>query len=115
MFPLSIILLTFVFFQSCSTVKKLEIFKTEVEREPLNLNDPILSKLENISWIVITSENAKAVFEKMEQEGIDPVLIGLTDNEYKMFAKNFAHIRNNLKKKSEIINAYKEYYEGKND
>ena len=39
------------------------------------------------------------------------MLFGLTDNDYQLIAKNFAQIRHNLKKKSEIIKSYKEYYE----
>ena len=104
--PILIILLT-----SCSSIKKLEIFKTEIEREPLNLQEPILPKLEPIKWIVITSANAEEVFKKLEEQGIDPVLFGLSDNDYQLIAKNFAQIRHNLKKKSEIIKSYKEYYE----
>ena len=72
-----------------------------------------MGKLESIKWIVITSENAEEVFKKLEEEGIDPVLFGLTDNDYKLIAKNFAQIRHNLKTKSEIIKSYKEYYEPK--
>ena len=100
-----------IFLTSCSSIKKLEIFKTEIEREPLNLQEPILPKLEPIKWIVITSANAEEVFKKLEEQGIDPVLFGLSDNDYQLIAKNFAQIRNNLKKKSEIIKSYKEYYE----
>tara|TARA_B100001057_G_scaffold470083_1_gene531093 strand:- start:371 stop:604 length:234 start_codon:yes stop_codon:yes gene_type:complete len=70
-----------------------------------------LGKLESIKWIVITSENAEEVFKKLEEEGIDPVLFGLTDNDYQLIAKNFAQIRHNLKTKSEIIKSYKDYYE----
>ena len=100
-----------IFLTSCSSIKKLEIFKTEIEREPLNLQEPILPKLEPIKWIVITSNNAEEVFKKLEEQGIDPVLFGLSDNDYQLIAKNFAQIRHNLKKKSEIIKSYKEYYE----
>ena len=111
MFRISLILLLLITVSSCSSIKKLEIFSTEVEREPLNLEEPILPKLEPLKWIVITSNNAEEVFKKLEEEGIDPVLFGLTDNDYQLIAKNFAQIRHNLKKKSEIIKSYKEYYE----
>lgn len=100
-----------IFLTSCSSVKKIETFFTPVEREPLNLKEPVLGKLESIKWIVITSENAEEVFKKLEEEGIDPVLFGLTDNDYQLIAKNFAQIRHNLKTKSEIIKSYKDYYE----
>ena len=38
--------------------------------------------MEKIRWIIITSENAEEVFAKLEKEGIDPVLFGLTDKDY---------------------------------
>ena len=102
-----------IFLTSCSSIKKIETFFTPVEREPLGLEEPVLGKFESIKWIVITSENAEEVFKKLEEEGIDPVLFGLTDNDYQLIAKNFAQIRHNLKTKSEIIKSYKDYYEKK--
>jgi hypothetical protein len=68
--------------------------------------------MEKIQWIIITSENAEEVFKKMEEQGLDPVLFGLTDNDYQLIAKNFARIRNQLKIQNDIIDKYKEYYEG---
>ena len=100
-----------MFLTSCSSIKKIETFFTPVERERLNLVEPVLPKLEKIKWIVITSENADEVFAMLEEQGIDPVLFGLSDNDYQLIAKNFSQIRHNLKKKSEIIKSYKEYYE----
>ena len=100
-----------MFLTSCSSIKKIETFFTPVERERLNLVEPVLPKLEKIKWIVITSENADEVFAKLEEQGIDPVLFGLSDNDYQLIAKNISQIRHNLKKKSEIIKSYKEYYE----
>ena len=106
----SLILITSL--TSCSGVKKLEIFKQEVEREKLNLNKPTPLELENLRWIIITSENAEEVFKKLEEQGIDPVLFGLTDKDFQLIAKNFAQIRNQLKVTNELLDKYKEYYEG---
>ena len=96
---------------SCSSVKKLEIFKTEVEREKLDLKKPTPLELEQLRWIIITSENAEEVFKKLEEQGIDPVLFGLTDKDFELLAKNFARIRNQLKITNDLIDKYKEYYE----
>ena len=81
-----------MFLTSCSSIKKIETFFTPVERERLNLVEPVLPKLEKIKWIVITSENADEVFAKLEEQGIDPVLFGLSDNDYQLIAKNFSQI-----------------------
>ena len=96
---------------SCSSVKKLEIFKTEVEREKLDLKKPTPLELEQLRWIIITSENAEEVFKKLEEQGIDPVLFGLTDKDFELLAKNFARIRNQLKITNDLLEKYKEYYE----
>ena len=100
-----------IFLTSCSSIKKIETFFTPVEREPLGLEEPVLGKLESIKWIVITSENAEEVFKKLEEQGIDPVLFGLTDNDYQLIAKNFAQIRAKLQETNTLLEEYKKYYE----
>ena len=109
----SLILITFL--TSCSGVKKLEIFKEEVPRAKLNLEKPTPLELENLKWIIITSENADEVFKKLEEQGIDPVLWGLTDKEFELLAKNFARIRNQLMITNDLLDKYKEYYEEETD
>ena len=106
---LSLILITFL--TSCSAVKTLEIFKEEVPRAKLNLEKPTPLELENLQWIIITSENADEVFKKLEEKGIDPVLWGLTDKDFELLAKNFARIRNQLMVTNNLLDKYKEYYE----
>jgi len=95
----------------CSSVKKLSIFKEEVKRQELNLSKPTPLQLENIKWIIITSNNAEEVFKKLKEQGIDPVLWGLSDNDFELLSKNFAQIRNQLKITNDILDKYKEYYE----
>ena len=109
----SLILITSL--TSCSGVKTLEIFKTEVEREKLNLNKPTPLELENLKWIIITSKNAEEVFKRLEESGIDPVLWGLTDKDFELLAKNFAQIRNKLVETNALLEKYKEYYEGEEE
>ena len=108
-------LIPIIFLTSCSGVKTLEIFKTEVERENLNLDKPTPLELENLRWIIITSNNAEEVFKKLEEQGIDPVLWGLTDKDFELLAKNFARIRNQLKITNDLLDQYKEYYETETD
>lgn len=109
----SLILVTFL--TSCSAVKKLEIFKTEVPRQELKLEKPTPLELEQLRWIIITSENAEEVFQKLEEQGIDPVIFGLTDKDFELLAKNFARIRNQLKITNDLLDKYKEYYESDKD
>ena len=105
-------LLLCLLLSGCSGVKKLSIFKEEVKRQELNLNKPNPLVLERIKWHIITSENAEEVFKKLEEQGIDPVLWGLTDKDFELLAKNFAQIRNQLKITNDLLDKYKEYYEG---
>ena len=67
--------------------------------------------MEKIQWHIITSENAEEVFKKLEADGIDPVLFGLTDKDFEMLSKNFAKIRNQLMQTNKLLDEYKEYYE----
>ena len=104
-------LILFTFLTSCSGVKKLEIFKTEVEREHLNLENTPAPKLEELNWLIITSDNAEEVMQKLKDQNIDPVLFGLTDEEYEKLAINFAQIRAYIIQQNAILETYRDYYE----
>ena len=104
-----------IFLTSCSGVKELSIFKEEVPRAKLNLEKPTPLQMEQIQWHIITSENAEEVFKKLEADGIDPVLWGLTDEDFELLAKNFAQIRNKMVETNAILDKYKEYYESETE
>ena len=104
-----------IFLTSCSGVKELSIFKEEVPRAKLNLEKPTPLQMEQIHWHIITSENAEEVFKKLEADGIDPVLWGLTDEDFELLAKNFAQIRNKMVETNAILDKYKEYYESETE
>ena len=91
--------------------KRLKVFTLEEPRAKLNLEAPTPLTMEKIRWIIITSENAQEVFAKLEAEGIDPVLFGLTDKDYQVIARNFAQIRAKLAESNAILDKYKQYYE----
>jgi len=104
-----------IFLTSCAGVKELSIFKEEVPRAKLNLEKPTPLQMEQIHWHIITSENAAEVFAKLEADGIDPVLWGLTDKDFELLAKNFAQIRNKLVETNALLDKYKEYYESEEE
>jgi len=91
--------------------RKVKIFSVEEPRAKLNLPKPMPLTLEDIRWIIITSENAQEVFQRLEEQGIDPVLFGLTDKDYELLAKNFAQIRQKLQETNSLLEEYKKYYE----
>jgi hypothetical protein len=96
---------------SCSSVQEIEIFKKEVPRAKLDLPDPESPKIQDLNWIIITSENADEVFAKLSEQNIDPVLFGLTDDDYEILAVNFAQIRAYMIKQKMTLQQYREYYE----
>ncbi len=108
--PLLLILTTFLV-SSCSSVKEIEIFKKEVPRAKLDLPDPETPRIDDLNWIIITSENADEVFAKLKEQNIDPVLFGLTDDDYETLAVNFAQIRAYMIKQKLTLDQYREYYE----
>ena len=109
---LSLTLVTFLTATSgCSSVKDLQIFKTEVKRAPLNLPEPAPIKMQNIQWVVVTPENAEQVYKELLKNRKDQVIIGLTDEGYETLAINFAQIRKYIVMQREVIKQYKNYYE----
>ena len=47
----------------------------------------------------------------MKEQGLDPVLFGLSDKDYELLAKNFAQIRAKLQETNTLLEEYKKYYE----
>ena len=91
--------------------KRIKIFSVEEPRAKLDYPMPTALQLEELKWIIITSENAQEVFKKLEEAGIDPVLFGLTDKDYQVLARNFAQIRQKLQETNSLLEEYKKYYE----
>ena len=108
-----IALVLIIFLTGCSIggEKKIKIFSVEKPREKLDYPMPTALELEQLKWIVITSENAEEVFKKMEEQGLDPVLFGLSDKDFELLAKNFAQIRQKLQETNNLLEEYKKYYE----
>ena len=108
-----LILVTAVLLTGCSLggEKKIKIFQVEEPRQQLDYPLPTPLELEQIKWIIIHSENADEVFAKMAEQGLDPVLFGLSDKDYELLAKNFAQIRAKLQETNTLLEEYKKYYE----
>lgn len=94
-----------------SDVKPIEVKTVAVEKTRLNLKEPAPFESRDVQWVVITPENAEAVFQKLRDENIDAVLIGLTDVGYEQLALTMAEIKNYIAQQRAIIIKYKEYYE----
>ena len=108
-------ILTIFLISGCASTKQLEIFKTEVERVPLDLQLPPVEVLEEINWLIINEANQEEVFNKLKEANIDPVLFALSDEDYELLQKNNVRMRNQIIRYRQIIEAYKEYYEPKEE
>jgi hypothetical protein len=94
-----------------SDVKPIEVKTVAQEKTRLNLKEPAPLEARDVQWIVITPENAESVFQRLRDENIDVVLIGLTDVGYEQLALTMAEIKNYIAQQKAIIVKYKEYYE----
>lgn len=96
-------------------VKPIEVVAKPMEKTPLDIPLPDPLKIKPIEWTLITPANSEEVFKKLEQQGADLVLIGLTDDGYQQLAVTIAELRNIINQQRNIIIKYKEYYEPKKD
>ena len=98
-------------FGSVPDVKEVQIQTKAVERTPLNLPEPAPLKARQFQFIIITRDNADAVFNNLEEQGVDPVVFALTDDGYAQLSMTIAEIRILLASQKAIIGKYKDYYE----
>ena len=82
-----------------------------IERTPLALPQPSPLRLNKIEWIVVTPQNADAVFARLEANRQTPVLFAVTDQGYMDLAITMAELRNFINTQRQIIIQYKSYYE----
>ena len=95
------------------SVEPIEIQKRAVERTPLNLPDPAPPKARELEWIIVTPDNAAAVWQRLRDSNTDVVVFALTDDGYETLALTMAELRNFIAQQRAIILKYKDYYEPK--
>tara|TARA_B100001057_G_scaffold4922_1_gene4428 strand:- start:13815 stop:14198 length:384 start_codon:yes stop_codon:yes gene_type:complete len=108
------ILITFLI-SGCATTKQLEIFNTEVPKIPLNIELPPIEELEAIPWKILIEANQEEQFRILKEANMDPVFFSLSDEDYELLQKNNVRMRNQIIRYRQIIEAYKEYYESKDN
>ena len=81
----------------------------------MDLELPPVVVLEQINWKIINEGNQEEVFAELKKANIDPVLFGLTDDDYELLQRNNVQMRNQIIRYRQIIEAYKEYYESKEE
>ena len=90
--------------------------RIEISAEPISKPNLILPpiealRLKDVEWIIITKDNYKEVFAELEKGRKDQVLIGLTDDGYKVLSTNMSDIMTLISQQNQIIAAYQNYYE----
>lgn len=88
---------------------------TPITKPKLNIESPPPLKPSKVQWYVITPETSSDVFGDLTKKKTDLALFGLTDDGYESLSMNIAELRKYIIQQSEIIAAYKKYYEGKQD
>ena len=107
-------ILAIILVSGCSSmgVKPIEIFTTEVERQPLALQPITGEQMEQIQVIIVTSKTQKDVFERLVEQGIDPVIFGFTDLGWERLQYNMALSNRKIEQLRFQVEQYKKYYEG---
>ena len=91
--------------------KPITITTVPTEKTPLAIPDPAPLKSKPIRWVIITPDNADAVWERLAQDDEDVVVFALTADGYQQLAVTIAELRNLIATQRVIIQKYREYYE----
>lgn len=95
--------------------KPLEVRTKAEERTKLGLSAPEPLNLKSPRWIIITKENQEQVWKDLDDDQVDPVLFGLSDQGYETLSIMIAELRNYINTQRLVIEQYKKYYEQQND
>lgn len=91
--------------------KEIQIKTSQEPKTRLELSQPTPISIKPIKWYIITPENQKEIFEKLQKEKTSQVLFGLTDQGYENLSLNTAQLKKFILEQNSIIEMYKQYYE----
>jgi hypothetical protein len=94
-----------------SREKPITVSTVPVEKTPLALPDPPPLRTKPIEWVIITPDNADAVWSRIAEDDDDVVVFALTADGYQQLAVTIAELRNLIATQRVIIQKYREYYE----
>ena len=96
-----------------SREKPITVSTVPVEKTPLAIPDPAPLRTKPIEWVIITPDNADAVWKRIAEDDEDVVVFALTADGYQQLAVTIAELRNLIATQRVIIQKYREYYEPK--
>lgn len=100
---------------ACGPDPQATVAPVKVVSEPLtrpNLNVPAVDpvNLRDVTWMVLTPENAQTVFDALAAEGKPLVLFAVTEQGQKNIQINNANLLRLTLQQQAAINGYKKYY-----
>lgn len=97
---------------ACSTPqpRPITVSASPVDRPELVLPNPDRIQTRTVEWVIITPDNAEAVFERARATGKPITFFALTENGYEALALNLNDLRTFIQQLQTIISAYENYY-----
>lgn len=93
-----------------SQPRPITVTASPVDRPELVLPDPDLIQTRAVDWIIITPDNAEAVFERIRSTGKPVTFFAVTEDGYQALALNLNDLRTFIQQLQSIIDAYENYY-----
>jgi hypothetical protein len=89
----------------------LEIACKEVEKPKLQVVLPSAVSMDKLSFSIMNADNYEEVVNKYKDDSGNVFLVVMGESDYKALAANNAKILKFIRQQTDIIKAYKEYYE----
>ena len=87
-----------------------------IPEEQVKLNIPEVRpvRMKRIEWKVVTRTNVNEILTEMERRGRNPVIFGISDDDYENLSINMLELLNYIESNDKILDEYRKYYESNN-
>lgn len=92
-------------------LEPLDIVCEEVKKPKLQVALPTAVSMDKLSFSIINADNYEEVIDKYKDESGNVFLVVMGESDYKALAANNSKILRFIRQQTDIIKAYKEYYE----
>ena len=89
---------------------KVVIKSSPIERPNLNLPEVDQYRPNDVTWIVLTPDDAEQVFADLDKSGQTPVIFGVSEQGYENIALNAKQALTLIVQQRAVINGYNQYY-----
>ena len=107
-----ILIFCLTFLSSCGTTlfKRLDVNTVEEKRPDYVTVQPEPLKMEEVKFFVITPKNVDEVFKQLDEQGLEPIIIGTSIQGYTMILTDNVKIQQLLQKYQTDIIEMQKYY-----